>query len=74
MKKLSSGIEQAIDAVGSQEALASLLGCTQQNISFWKRKGYAPVLKTLQIEKLTGVSRSQLLDPRVLQVINADKA
>lgn len=74
MKTKSSGIEQAIKVAGSQVALATMVGCTQQNISFWKRQGYAPVLRTLQIEQLTGVPRTQLLDPRVLRVINTAKA
>lgn len=60
-----SGIELAIDAAGSQEQLAALLGCTQQNVSFWKARGYAPNLRAVEIEQHTGVPRVQLIDPRV---------
>ena len=64
-----SGIEQAIEVSGSQEALAQALGCTQQNVSFWKAQGYVPNLRTVEIEQTTGVPRALLVDPRVLELL-----
>jgi DNA-binding transcriptional regulator YdaS (Cro superfamily) len=70
MENVKSGIEQAIDAAGSQEKLAKSLGCTQQNVSFWKTQGYAPNERAVEIEQLTGVPRAKLIDPRVLELLN----
>jgi DNA-binding transcriptional regulator YdaS (Cro superfamily) len=63
--KYISGIDAAIDVAGGQEALAKLLGCTQQNVSFWKARGYAPNLRAVEIEQHTGIARLRLIDPRV---------
>jgi len=38
-----TGIELACYAAGSQAKLADLLGCSQQNVSMWLRRGWVPV-------------------------------
>jgi DNA-binding transcriptional regulator YdaS (Cro superfamily) len=65
-----TGIELAIEVAGGQDALAKSLGCTQQNVSFWKSQGYVPNLRAVEIEQATGVPRIQLIDPRVLELLN----
>jgi len=66
-----SGIEQAIRAVGSQAKLAEVLGCSQQNISSWLRRGYVPPRQALAIEQATGVSRAVLVDPKLAALLSA---
>lgn len=66
-----SGIEQAIRAVGSQTRLAEVLGCSQQNISSWLRRGYVPPRQALAIEQATGVSRAVLVDPKLAALLSA---
>jgi DNA-binding transcriptional regulator YdaS (Cro superfamily) len=66
-----TGIDQAIRAIGSQAKLASALGCTQQNISAWLRRGYVPPAHAVAIERATGVSRTLLLDPRIVELLTA---
>ena len=66
-----SGIDQAIRAIGSQAKLAEALGCTQQNISAWLRRGYVPPGQAIAIEQATGVSRALLLDPRIVAILTA---
>jgi hypothetical protein len=65
-----SGIEQAIAAAGSQDKLAEALGCTQQNISFWKAQGFAPTSRIVEIEQRTGVPRALLINPRVADLLS----
>ena len=65
-----TGIEQAIHAAGSQKRLAELLGCTQQNVSFWVRQGYVPVERIREIEQATGVHRSILIDPALIDLLS----
>lgn len=64
-----TGIEQAINAAGSQERLAEMLGCTQQNVSFWKGQGYAPLARAIEIEQHTGVNRTSLINPKVVDAL-----
>jgi DNA-binding transcriptional regulator YdaS (Cro superfamily) len=71
MSATMSGIEQAIRAVGSQAELAALLGCSQQNISSWLRRGYVPPKQALAIEQATGISRSMLVDPKLVALLTA---
>ena len=66
-----SGIEQAIRAAGSQTRLAEVLGCSQQNISSWLRRGYVPPRQALAIEQATGVSRAVLVDPKLAALLSA---
>jgi DNA-binding transcriptional regulator YdaS (Cro superfamily) len=66
------GIEQAINAAGSQYALAAMLGCTQQNVSFWKGQGYAPLARAVEIEQCTGVPRSKLINPKVIDLLDTN--
>jgi DNA-binding transcriptional regulator YdaS (Cro superfamily) len=65
-----SGIELAIEAAGSQEALAAAVGCTQQNVSWWKRQGFVPVEHLVVVEQSTGVSRALLINPRISELLS----
>ena len=55
----TTGIEQAIKAAGSQEALGRLLGVRQSLVSYWKLRRI-PAEWVLRIEAATGVSRHDL--------------
>lgn len=67
-----SGIDQAIAAAGGQQGLATKVGCTQQNVSFWRRQGFAPVDRLVEIEQATGVPRALLIDPRIRSVLDTN--
>jgi DNA-binding transcriptional regulator YdaS (Cro superfamily) len=64
-----TGIEQAIYAAGSQTKLAKLLGCSQQNVGFWLRQGYCPPERVVEVEQLTGVDRSLLVNPKLVDLL-----
>lgn len=67
--QLKSGIAQAVAAAGSQAKLADLLGCTQQNVSHWVRQGFVPVERIREIEQVTGIHRSILIDPALIDLL-----
>lgn len=46
--------DAVIACVGSQAALASSLGVTQQAVSWWRKSGRIPDRYCAQIERLTG--------------------
>ncbi len=54
-------MQVAIEAAGSQEKLAALLGTTQPTISRWKTRR-VPACHVLSVERITGgkVTRYQL--------------
>jgi len=58
-----TGIQQAVEAVGDQSALARLLGVAPQAVQSWVDKGFAPVGRARQIELVAKVDRRLLVDP-----------
>ena len=64
-----TGIELAIIIAGSQAKLAAILGCTQQNVGFWLKQGYCPPERIIEVEQATGVSRTQLINPKLLDLL-----
>jgi transcriptional regulator with XRE-family HTH domain len=51
--------------LSKQEALAHRLGVSQQAISSWARRGWAPLKRCDEISQITGVPARDLMDPRV---------
>ena len=56
-QKLADGLQAAIVAAGTKSRLADGLGIKKQSIQNWSR---IPAERALQIERLTGVSRTIL--------------
>jgi DNA-binding transcriptional regulator YdaS (Cro superfamily) len=69
----TTGIERAITQAGGQDSLAERMGCTQQNVSVWKKNGYVPLVRAVEIEQLTGVPREDLISPRIKEVIGQER-
>jgi DNA-binding transcriptional regulator YdaS (Cro superfamily) len=66
-----TGIELALNKAGTQAQLAQILGVTQQSISEWHRRGWVPVDRAEEIERLTGVARLTLIKPRLRELLEA---
>ena len=66
-----TGIRQACYAAGSQAKLADLLGCSQQNVSSWLRRGYVPAERVVEIEQVTGVPRALLVSPKLRELLSS---
>ena len=71
MEREKSGIELAVEAATSQEALAQKLGVSQQAVSEWVRRGWVPLRRAVEIEMLLAIPRVKLVNPRVLEMIDA---
>lgn len=63
------GIDRAIAAAGSQTRLADRLGCTQQAVSSWQRRGWVPLLRGIEIESIYGIDRRGLINPRIAELV-----
>lgn len=66
-----AAINTAIERGGGIVRFSKALGVTHQAVYFWKRKGYVPLDKAIGIECLVGTPREDLIDPKLLQLINA---
>lgn len=63
------GIDKAVELAGSQQELARQLGVSQQAISEWVQRGYVPVGRVIEIEATYGVSRLDLVDPQLRDLL-----
>jgi DNA-binding transcriptional regulator YdaS (Cro superfamily) len=73
MEQTQSGISAAVSKAGNQVALASKLGVTQQAVSCWLRRGWVPLGRAAEIEHVTGISRETLVNPRVAELVGAER-
>lgn len=55
-----TAIRKAVEAAGSQSALARALAITPQAVQKWEETGRVPAERVLRIESVTGVSRHDL--------------
>lgn len=55
-----SSIEKACEAVGGKGKLAGLIKVTPQAVSHWVAAGKIPAERVLEVERVSGVPRSQL--------------
>lgn len=61
--------DEAIKNANGQVELARRLGVTQQSISKWRQRGFAPLKRCDEIAQLTGVPARELMDPRVRAMV-----
>jgi DNA-binding transcriptional regulator YdaS (Cro superfamily) len=60
-------MKRLIQHFGSQEKLARELGCSHQNIQYWKKKGVPP-RRAIEIEKKTnGLFTRRMLCPEFFE-------
>lgn len=55
-----SGLNKAIEFAGSQQKLSILIGISSMAVSKWVKSGKVPTDRVLNVEKLTGVPRTEL--------------
>lgn len=54
--------------------LARRLGVTQQAVSSWLRRGWAPTNRADEIQQLVGVPARELLNPRLVKMLGSKVA
>lgn len=65
-----AGIERVVEIAGSQEAVAHKCGVTQQAVSRWVARGYAPLARAIELEAQYGVDRRELVDPKIVGLLS----
>lgn len=63
------GIDKVIALAGSAQLLAARLGVSHQAVYAWRKKGAVPIDRALQIEKMFGVQREELVSQRLLRLL-----
>lgn len=64
-----TGIQKAVNQAGGQAALARLLGVKRQSVQQWVTRGWPPTSRILEIEAQLGVPRSELIEPRLRDLV-----
>ena len=59
------GIDTAVEKAGGVRQLALKLGVTRQAIAKWQHRGWVPIARAMEIERLFGVPRQDLLKPAI---------
>lgn len=67
----ANGIEAAITKAESVREIADKLGVTHQAIYKWRKLGWVPQRRALDIERLWGVPRKRLLKPSLVALLEA---
>jgi transcriptional regulator with XRE-family HTH domain len=67
------GIDRAIIAAGSQEALADQLGVSKQAVQKWAARGYVPFNRAIEIEALYNIPGRDLIDQRLIEIVKRIK-
>lgn len=73
-QKTMTGIAMAVKQAGTQGKLAQKLGVSQQAVSQWIDQGWVPLRRAEQIEKCFAITRVQLVDPRLIELVAAQLA
>lgn len=53
-------LDKAIEAAGGRRAVAEAIGVRYQAVQKWQRLGRLPAERVLELEKISGISRSSL--------------
>lgn len=69
---MRDGIKDVVHIAGGQAALARQLGVSQQAVSKWVQRGFAPVNRVVEIEAQFGVPRHRLIDPKLRDLVDMD--
>ena len=67
---MSSGIDRAIEAAGGALALAKLLQVTHQVVYAWKKQGWVPSDRALQLRDRFKIPVSKLVNPKLAKLIS----
>lgn len=70
----ATGIGKAIAAAGGQAKLAEVLGVSQQFVSVCYKRGWVPMDRAVEIEAQFGISRRELLNPRLASLLEEPMA
>lgn len=69
---MQSGIDRVVQLAGGQAALARVLGVKRQAVQQWVSRGWPPPSRILEIEAQYGVSRFELIDPQLRDLVSPD--
>ena len=67
------GIREAVRRADGGPQLARKLGVTHQAVYQWLAKGWVPLTRALQIERLYGIPRQRLVSPKISRLFETKK-
>lgn len=67
---MTTSLETAVKKLGGARKLAAKLKVSHQIVYVWAERGWAPVKRAAQIERLTGIPKSKLINPQLAKLLN----
>ena len=65
-----AAINKAIDTAGGIVLFTRDMGLRHQAVYGWKKRGYAPLERALEMEKRYGVSAASMVKPSIASALN----
>ena len=69
-----TALERAAYAAGNWSKLAHRLSVSHQVMHRWRKQGYVPTDRALQIEEYFGIPAREIVDPRFARIFNEESA
>jgi hypothetical protein len=69
-----AAIDRAIERGGGIVRFAKSMGVTHQAIYNWRKRGWVPPERSVVIEAIFGIERSQLMNPDLVRAVNTPAA
>jgi transposase-like protein len=69
-----AAIDLAIERGGGIVRFAKSMGVTHQAVYAWKRRGWAPLEKSIVMEAVFGIPRADFMNPDLVRTLNTPSA
>lgn len=66
---MNSDLNDAVVKVGGAPAVARKLKVSHQAVYVWMKRGWAPTARAAKLEKLTGIPRSKMINPKLAKIL-----
>lgn len=67
---MSASLDLAVKKAGGARKFAAKIKVSHQAVYAWIKRGWLPVNRAIQLERITDVPRSKLIDPQIAKLLN----
>lgn len=69
-----AAMDEAVRKGGGIVAFARRMGVAHQAVYHWRKQGFAPVKRAIEIEAAFGIDRDRLMEPSLAQALSTPRA
>jgi hypothetical protein len=67
---MSASLDDAVKKIGGARKVAAKMKVSHQAVYVWIKRGWAPMKRAIQLERMTGIPRAKLIDPQIAKLLN----